>query len=508
VKKLGALLFLLIIGLPACGPPGTADSISASVPASSVEHSGVTDDNGEPVTDVDWEGWTGVYGELRPATDEAVAELRARVAARNAAEWTVHEAVTGTEIAYTPSHVRASWGYLDLHFDPRGDLGDAAVTACLEDGCSEVRSDDDESGIDEALVRRKAPAAFYLLEAQLKSDAELDQILEEGFSTSVATVESPVGPWDCLVHGPEPRHVEALVGTEVVAEEPGRVAKGFASWCVDQRGLVVLDAASSPPIMPRYDSWHSGVDADVTALVPAEGGTDAPVDPTGEYDDVLWVGWEGVYRDVRPATDADVAVVRARVRARNATSWTGALDGMGMTLSVSPEHVRVDAGYAEWHLDPVGAPLRAPYVLCVDGECVRIGPDAKVDGPHVTNNHLDSMTFLLQTLLFAQRQGGAIRLEEPMVSATVESPVGPLDCLVRGDSEQELATLEGTSVSLGLDPEARFAVPLCVDQRGLVTLTSDSWPPAIVYSSWHEGVADDYDTYPGPVRDYNERRED
>ena len=415
VKMSGVvLLFLLTIGVSACDTRGAADAPSASVPASSIEHSAVTDDDGVPVTDVDWEGWRGVYGELRPATDEVVAELRARVASRNATAWTLHEAVTGAEIAYTPEHVRASWGYLDVHLDPRGELRDAAITACLDEGCTEVRDDDEESGIDQALVGRKAPEAFYLLEAQLKSDAALDQILEEGFATSVSTVESPVGPWDCLVHGPEPRHVEALVGTEVVADEPGRVVKGFASWCVDQRGLVVLNAASWPSIMPQYDSWHAGVDADVTALVPAEGGTDAPVDPAGEYDDALWVTWEGVYRDVRPATDADVATVRARVRARNATSWTGVPDGFGMTLSVSPEHERVDAGYAEWHLDPIAAPLRATYVLCVEEECVRIGPDAKVDGPHVTNNDLDSMTFLIQSLLYAQRQGGAIRLEEPM----------------------------------------------------------------------------------------------
>ena len=64
-----------------------------------------------PLTDVDWEGWRGVYGELRPATDEVVAELRARVAGRNATAWTLHEAETGAEIAYTPEHVRASWGY-------------------------------------------------------------------------------------------------------------------------------------------------------------------------------------------------------------------------------------------------------------------------------------------------------------------------------------------------------------------------------------------------------------
>src|SRR5688572_2801592 len=62
-----------------------------------------------------------------------------------------------------------------------------------------------------------------LLETQLHSDAGLDEllneILDEGWVTSLATVESPIGPWDCLVHGRTVRDVEALVGTEVVLEE-------------------------------------------------------------------------------------------------------------------------------------------------------------------------------------------------------------------------------------------------------------------------------------------------
>lgn len=506
MTKLGVLLSLFIIGLSACGTRGDADTPSAPVSPSSGEQPGVADDNGEPVTDVDWEGWTGVYGELRPATDEVIDELRARVADRNAAEWTLHEAVTGTEIAYTPEHVRASWGSVDLHLDPRDDLGEAAVTACLEDGCTEVLPGDDESSV-AAVVDLKAADAFPLLETQLHSDAVLDEALQEGFETSLVTVESPLGPWDCLVHGHARRDVEALVGTEVVVEQTGRVVKGFPSWCVDQRGLVVLSATYSSPMMPHYDSWHAGVDVDATALIPAEGETGAPVDPDGEYDDVLWVTWEGVYRDVRPATDDDVEAVRARVLARNATSWTGVLDEMGMTLSVTPEHARVDAGYAEWHFEPGGRPSESTYVMCVDESgCVRIGPDAETDGPHLTNDFLDGTTFLLQSLLGAQEAVEEVRLQRRMVFAAVDSPVGPLDCLVRG-TQKRLDTLEGARVA-GELPMQSTLVPLCVDQRGLVTIVGGSFSPAIFYSSWREGVADDHDTYPGPVRDYNEQREE
>ena len=509
MKNLGVLLLLLTIGLCACDTQGDADARSPSDSPASGKHSAATDDTGEPLTDVDWEGWKGVYDELQPATDEAVAELRARVAARNASAWTLHDALTGTEIAYTPEHVRASWDEVDLHLDPRDTLSEAAVTACLEDGCTEVQSGDDESSA-EAVVERMAVDAFPLLGAQLHSDADLDQILEEGleegFETSLATVESPIGPWDCLVHGSTQSDVEAMVGTEVVMEEPDLEAGGFASWCVDQRGLVVLEAMSWG-VLPQYDSWHAGVDPDATDLIPAEGGTRADVDPVGEYDHVLWVTWDGVYRDVRPATEADVAAVRSRVLARNATSWTAVWDEMGVTLSVSPEHTRADAGYAEWHFEPSGPPSESTYVMCMDGDgCVRIGADAETDGPHLTNDFLDGTTFLLQSLLGAQEAVEEVRLQRRMVFAAVDSPVGPLDCLVRG-TQKRLDTLEGARVAGELPMQSTLA-PLCVDQRGLVTIVGGSFSPAIFYSSWREGVADDYDTYPGPVRDYNEQRED
>ena len=108
-------------------------STSASAAAATPEPVDPVDE-GKAFADADWDGWTGVYREVRPATPEDVAELRSRVADRNATSWTLHEAETDVEIAYTPEHVRASWGYLDVHVDPRGGLLEAAVTACLDDG--------------------------------------------------------------------------------------------------------------------------------------------------------------------------------------------------------------------------------------------------------------------------------------------------------------------------------------------------------------------------------------
>ena len=217
-------------------------------------------------------------------------------------------------------------------------------------------------------------------------------------------------------------------------------------------------------------------------------GSVAVSDPGPAFEGADWDSWTGVYSDVRPASDEDVAELRARVAERNATSWT-ATDAE-------------DQG-AEVHLDP----SREPYVLCAEGECVRIGPDAEVKGPHVTNNALDSMTFVVQSLVYWQRHDGAVRLVDPMVRATVDTPVGPLDCLVRGQSEDDLDDLEGASAVP--DPDASPAdgprlAPWCVDQRGLVTRTEDVMTPVILYSSWQEGVDGDIETYPAPVVDYND----
>ena len=142
-----------------------------------------------------------------------------------------------------------------------------------------------------------------------------------------------------------------------------------------------------------------------------------------------------------------------------------------MELSVSPEHARALAGFAEWHLDPGGRPLRSPYVLCLEKQCVRVGAQPRHRrSPHVFNNDLDSMTFMLRGCCSPQRLSRGIPLEQPMVAATVDSPVGPLDCLVGGASDDALADLEGAPLpkEAALDLEAEVAAPWCVDQRGMV----------------------------------------
>lgn len=251
---------------------------------------------------------------------------------------------------------------------------------------------------------------------------------------------------------------------------------------------------------------RTGGNDDATAPSSAEhsDASRAPVDDPGPYDDVSWGDWEGVYTEVRPATDADVEAVRTRVEARNSTSWTAEWDELGMTLSISPQHVRAAMGQAEWHFEPGAEPMKSSYVICVDEDgCLRIGTDATADGPHLTNNYLDSMTFLIQGMLLAQRRGEELALEDPMAFAVVDTPIGPLDCLVQGPREK-LDALEGASVLLETDPLEAALAPFCVDPRGLVTLTDDLFTPAVFYSSWREGVAENHDAYPSPLRDYNE----
>ena len=428
----------LLLTTTACGAREGSAEVAAAAPSATR-----TADLADPepsVTGADWDAWTGVYGTVRPASEELIAELRARVDARNQTSWTAVEAGSGAVIAYTPDHVRVSWGYVDLHLDAEA-LHDlvAPFTVCDEAACHDVDPEVDGSEDDVPALPPTAGAAYASVQAQQVSEEDLADVLNEGI-VSVARVESPVGPLDCLVHAESKKEVEHLPGADLVVGS-GSMHEPWASLCVDQRGLVVLGLGE--PGIAVFESWQPGVDDDVTSLVPAAGlGDPDPVDPTGDYERAAWSTWEGVYEDVRPATEAYVAAVRERVLARNTTSWTGVVDELGMTLSVTPDHVRADfGGGVEVHLDP----YREPYVVCAQDECVRIGPDAEPEGPHVTNDFLDGMTFYVQAMVYWQLHDRAIRLQPPMVAATVETPVGPLDCLVRGRAARELETLEGAS---------------------------------------------------------------
>jgi hypothetical protein len=499
MRTLGIVVAASMLLLSACGHRSEEVPLDDLVPDETV--SPVSD---LAYADVDWEGWTPVYGELRAADEEAVAEIGQRVSDLNASSWTVHEALTDTELAYTPEHVRGSWDRLDLHLDPREDPWDSVVTACTEDGCSELDHSDhsDDADTDAEALASTVAGPYAILRMQMGLPDEVEEALDEG-PAAISTVASPAGPWDCLIVAEHRRDLEALVGSPVAFDAYGP-GHSFVAWCVDARGLVLLDNQEGRQL-PQYDAWRPGVDADATQLLPAAAVSEAPVDPTGDYEDALWATWHGVYEKVRPATRSDLTRLRDRTAALNETSWTGVLDGYGATMSVSPGHVRVDMGFAEWHFEAKGPPLQTPYVLCLEEGCVRVGTDPDTGGgPHVFNNDLDSMTFTWLVALSAQWDGGAgMTLDEPTLSAVVDSPVGPLDCLVAGD---DAAALDGAAVEDADATGDEAAAPFCVDQRGLVQQVAGDgfFGMRMPYLSWRNGVDEGFDTYPFPVQDYGE----
>jgi hypothetical protein len=500
--------------LSACGPGVGSDGERRMATAPPTTDAPGTTEAAEAVTNASWDDWTGVYGEIRPATDKVVGELRARVAELNASEWTAYEGVSGAEISYRPDHLRASWGFLDLHLDPRGELDETPFVVCEQDGgCTEMDPQDDDA-VDVQALADTVVTAYALLAAQLASDEPLDDILEEGFATSVATVESPIGNLDCLLHAPPDSDVQDLVGTEVVASPDGSVEEAFVSRCVDARGLVVLDATSFP-ITLQYESWRPGVDDDVAELVAPDGVEAPPVDPTGEVDGVRWSAWEGVFRDVRPATKADVVALRDRIVARNRTSWTGVIADSGTELTYTPTHVRVvtGEGYLELHLDPRKVDtgrgwFQSSYVFCLSGEeisCARVTSGSSSDLPHLVNNGVDTLLYG-QMALVVRQSAAPVRRSGRTVAATVDSPVGSLDCLVDGDPDA-LAELEGAKVPSVTEPWVGgpgAPWPTCVDGRGLVVISPDALDPVTEYASWREGVDGDVREYPAPVVDYND----
>jgi hypothetical protein len=238
--------------------------------------------------------------------------------------------------------------------------------------------------------------------------------------------------------------------------------------------------------------------------------TAGPSDPESTADDEDPFAWRPTYRDVRPADDAELAALRERVTVLATSEWTASDDLLGLEMAWTPTHVRVLIPGGEVHLDPRKVDDQdMSYVLCVEEEgCVRIGPDAKSDGPHLTNNYLDSMTFAVFGLVYNQSSLDVFAKHGPTVLATVDSPVGPLDCVVHGSTKQLLADLEGqpTDPDPGGAQRADKAVyPTCVDSHGLVAAVQlQIMFPARAWPSWSAGVADDVTQYPAEVEEYNE----
>lgn len=216
-------------------------------------------------------------------------------------------------------------------------------------------------------------------------------------------------------------------------------------------------------------------------------GSDAGSDPVqaADYD-----AWQPTYRDVRAATADDVLELSERVDGLAATAYTVQVPAMGIEIARSPEHVRVSTGAGtpdvyELHLDPraTGGGLFdiGPFVVCsvADDSCTAVGEEQPSNGgPHLFDNGMDTFVLTAGTIVRAQGSVAGVLLAtdvEEASMATVDSPTGPLDCLVSGGAAHLHEQLEGRALALESDPVQRDdREPLsttCVDERGLVVLT-------------------------------------
>jgi hypothetical protein len=224
---------------------------------------------------------------------------------------------------------------------------------------------------------------------------------------------------------------------------------------------------------------------------------------------------------VRPATEEDLEAVERRTRAVLEREFTATVEGpfgeYTLTRGRGRVHVRVGQQdrpvmdvYAERAAlrdpDPQRL-LPVPVTVCPASErsCFPVtGKESPGDRPHLFDTVTDSLLYLASATMTAQPLGAAfldsVRGQGlALGTATVESPIGPLDCVVVAEGPDDLAALDGAEVEPG-DSEADHG-ELCVDPRGLVVLApGDRFSQVTPWTSLRTSVTSTRETYPYPVR--------
>ena len=153
--------------------------------------------------------------------------------------------------------------------------------------------------------------------------------------------------------------------------------------------------------------------------------------------------------------------------------------------------------------------VAAPLTVCPHRErsCFTLaGKESPGDRPHLFDVLTDSLVYLAAGAMTAQAQGpaflDAVRGQgAALATATVDSPLGALDCVVVAESASDLTALEGTRVEPG-DSTADHA-ELCIDRRGLVVLAPGQLlSPVTPWTSLRTSTPRRQDAYPFPVRPY------
>lgn len=236
-----------------------------------------------------------------------------------------------------------------------------------------------------------------------------------------------------------------------------------------------------------------------------------------------WQGWKPVLEDLRPATDDDVANLRGRAGAAARRDFTATVESFFGPAEYAhrSDHARLRFGAGgstalEVHVEPLrpgekgkgvfGLGGRAA-VLCLGDECVRVTGDEDPEGkPHLFDNLSDSALMQLALLESSQEVSfdlfeGARKEGYAVGTASVESPVGVLDCAVAAETSTALRALDGEPLGLGSAGDRTWTAT-CVDARGLVVVTGDSAFPLVAFHDFRPGTDADIDSYPAPVKPY------
>lgn len=238
-----------------------------------------------------------------------------------------------------------------------------------------------------------------------------------------------------------------------------------------------------------------------------------------------WEAWRPRVLHVREAGDDDLASLESRARAAQGRDYTTTVETFfgPSEFSHTRTHDRLRIGDAsgwafEVHVEPFRAGdkgdgafgmTRRAAVVCGHQECVRVtGAENPAGRPHLFDNLTDSA--LMQASILVGLQESAVDLFHHFTrregftigTATVASPVGPLDCAVAAATPSDLSAMEGKVWQIDSSRDSETALA-CLDARGLVVLTTDMAFPVVAYQAFRPVTDPDLTRYPYPVRAYS-----
>jgi hypothetical protein len=150
---------------------------------------------------------------------------------------------------------------------------------------------------------------------------------------------------------------------------------------------------------------------------------------------------------VRKAGARALAELVNLVAARNASEWTAQDELRGVTVAYTPSQVRVTVPRAAFYLDLGPSGPGSAYVMCVACSCVDAGAGVVTWGPELTNTYLETMAAYVRDVVSDQVRTGVFARRGPTMLATVDTPDGPLACVVHGTKPALLALAGRPSVT-------------------------------------------------------------